>query len=334
MEVKSIIVKNVENVEIVNETIDENNLGPCEAFIETYYSHISPGTELSRVFGIKKGATYPCRVGYCAVGKVLAKGDELPHIDVGDFVLYSGTHSSYHVFDYRKSDGGILYKLDPALPLDQAVCLVMCWIAMNGILCTDVMVTDTVAIFGLGVLGQILSILYKEAGVKVIGVDPMKNRTKHLTLDFLIDDPKTAVEKIMAYTDNIGVDIAVDASGNSQGVISAVEVARKYGQVVLLGSPRAAYETNVSPVFYAIHMKNLTVKGALNRLFPFNVEEGKRFNIKESLDYLSGLMLKGKIDTSKIVSHTIKVEDVMEAYRGLMYDKNNYIGVIIDWKKE
>lgn len=334
MEVKSIIVQGIEDVEIVKETIDENNLRPYEAFIETYYTHISPGTELSRVFGIKVGATYPFRVGYCAVGKILAKGSELTNIEVGDFVLFSGKHSSYHIFDYRNSDGGILYKLDPRLPLDQAVCLVMCWIAMNGILCVDVKVTDTVAIFGLGILGQILSILYKEAGVKVIGVDPIANRSKHLNLDHLLDEPKTATEKIMAITKGIGVDIAVDASGTSPGVISAVEVARRYGEVVLLGSPRAPYETDITPTLNAIHMKNLTVKGALNRLFPYDVKEGSRFNIKESLDYLTGLMLKGKIDTTKIVSHVIRAEDAMEAYRGLMYDKNNYIGVIIDWKKE
>ena len=333
MEVKSIIVNAVEDVAIVKETIDESNLKPEEAFIQNYYSHISPGTELSRVYGIKKGAVYPCRIGYCSVGKVLAKGEALTHIEVGDFVLYSGTHSSYHVYDYRKSDGGILYKLDPRLPLDQAVCLVMCWIAMNGIQAIDVKLSDKVAIFGLGVLGTVLSILYKEAGVKLIGVDPMANRSKDLPLDLYIDSTDTAIEQIMDYTDGMGADITIDCSGTSQGICSAIQATRKYGTVVLLGSPRASYETDITPAFNAIHMKNLTVLGALCRLFPYNQVDGSRYNIKEGLDYLSGLILEGKIDTKRLISHVVSPDDAVAAYRGLMHDKNNYIGVIYDWSK-
>lgn len=334
MEVKSIIVNGVDDVRVTPEIIDESSLKPHETFIENYYSHISPGTELSRVYGYKKGAVYPCKIGYCSVGKVLAKGSDITHIDVGDFVLYSGNHSSYHIYDPKKSDGGILYKLDPRLPLDQAVCLVMCWIAMNGIMCVDVKLPDTVAIFGLGVLGQVLSILYHEAGVKVIGIDPLNNRSKYLPLDLLIDSTETAVKQVMDYTSGIGVGIAVDASGTSQGICAAVDVARKNGQVVLLGSPRVSYETDITPTLNAIHMKTLVVRGALCRLFPFNEKEGSYYNIKESLDYLAELILNKTIDTSKIISHVIKVEDCKEAYHGLMYDKNNYIGVIIDWKKQ
>lgn len=332
MQIKSIMINGIEQVGVINEVIDETKLNPTEAFIETYYTHISPGTELSRVYGIKKGAAYPFRPGYCAVGKVLAKGDNLPQVEVGDIVLYSGTHSNYHVYNYLTSDGGILYKLDPKLSHDQAVCLIMCWIAMNGILIADVKITDTVAIFGLGVLGSILTTLYKEAGVKVIGVDPIKNRGRSVDADHIIQssDP---IPDIMKLTNNKGVDIAVDCSGNSQAICTAILATRKNGQVILLGSPRSDYETNITPILNAINMKMLTIKGAFNRLFPYEEKEGSRLSIKQSLDYLSTLMIKNTIDYKTIVSHIITPEQAFSAYQGLMNDKENYIGVIIDWKK-
>jgi len=332
MEVKSIMINGVEDVVIISEAIDENRLSPTDCYIENHYSHISPGTELSRVYGLKPGATYPFRPGYCSVGKVLAKGDAVKSVDVGDFVLYSGAHSNYHIFDPEKSDGGIMYKLPADLPPKEAVCLVMCWIAMNGILVADVKVSDKVAIYGLGILGSILSILYHQAGVKVIGVDPVVARAKGLPLDFYVDNLEKPEEKILEYTAGIGVDIAVDASGTSQAICSAIQATRTYGQVILLGSPRVGLEIDVTPTFNAIHMKNLRVKGALNRLYPMKQPLGSITNIKESLDYLSELIKNKTIDINRFVSHTVKPEEAMSAYHGLMHDKEHYIGVIIDWK--
>ena len=332
MEVKSLMINGIEDVVIIEETIDEKNLKPQECFIENYYSHISPGTELSRVYGLKPNATYPFRPGYCSVGKILAKGEELAGFKVGDFVLYSGSHSNYHVFDYLKSDGGILYKIPQDLPLEKAVCLTMCWIAMNGILRADVKVSDTVAIFGLGILGSVLSILYHQAGVKVIGVDPVESRAKGLPLDYYINSLDKPEKEVMKLTKGTGVDIAVDAAGKSAAICSAIMSTRTYGQVILLGSPREGLSMDITPVLNTIHMKMLTVKGSLNRLFPLTQPEGSITNKTESLNYLSDLIKKGIIDTDKFISHIIKPEDALSAYRGLMHDKEHYIGVIIDWK--
>jgi hypothetical protein len=71
MKIKSIIVKSALEVVYEEEEINALDLRPNEVFIESLISMISPGTELSRVFGLKKGATYPVRPGYCTVGKVL-----------------------------------------------------------------------------------------------------------------------------------------------------------------------------------------------------------------------------------------------------------------------
>ncbi len=332
MKIKSIMINGIEDVEIIEEEINDDIVQPNQALIKNYYSHVSPGTELSRVYGIKKGATYPFRPGYCSVGEILKVGENLQHLKVGDMVLYSGTHSSYHMFDYTKSDGGILYKLDKNIPNHQAVTLIMCWIAANGILIADVKPTDKVAIFGLGVLGTILTVLYKEAGVDVIAVDPINNRTKLSKADYQIND-LNPTPKIMELTDNHGVDIAVDCSGNSIAIENAINSARRNGQVILLGSPRSDYQTNITPIFNAINMKMLTVKGAFNRLFPYAEKEGSRLYIERTLDYLSKLIVDNKIDTNKIVSHILKPEDALNAYKGLMNDKENYIGVIFDWTK-
>ncbi|HQB32479.1 MAG TPA: hypothetical protein PLI19_04005, partial [Erysipelotrichaceae bacterium] len=59
---------------IIQEEISDADLQDNEAIILTDFSMISAGTELSRVFEIKKGFSYPVRPGYCSVGTVLKKG--------------------------------------------------------------------------------------------------------------------------------------------------------------------------------------------------------------------------------------------------------------------
>ena len=53
---------------------DAAELKTNEAVIETSMSLISAGTELSRVYAIKQGFSYPVYPGYSAIGTVWRRG--------------------------------------------------------------------------------------------------------------------------------------------------------------------------------------------------------------------------------------------------------------------
>lgn len=335
---RNVVIQGIKDVSVVEREIDAENLRPHECLIETHVSLISAGTELSRVFGLKKGATYPVNPGYCSVGKILKKGGKVYQAEEGDVVLFSGPHSSHQIYDYTVSDGAILHKLSDGITPEEGAFLMMCWIAMNGILPVDVKPADSCAVMGLGTLGLILSILYKQMGAKVISVDPMKHRcalAKEMGISHVVDcAAENQAEEIMVLTGGKGADIVVDASGLSACVETCIKVAAKYGQVILLGSPRADYTTNITPTFSAIHTKMLTVIGAFNRRYPYEEKEGSRLSGRRAMKYLEGLLCEKVIDVNKFISHIISptAEDLMFAYDGLMNKKNDFTGVIIDWK--
>lgn len=329
-----------ENISLIECEIDPTGIKPSECLIETEVSLISAGTELSRAFGLKKGATYPVYPGYCSVGKVLECGSEVCDVKKGDRVLFSAPHGSLHIFDRVKSDGGVLFKLNEKTdPIDGAF-LMMCGIAMNGILPADVKLGDTVVIIGMGTLGTVTAILYQQMGVDVIGVEPVQHRAKQArkagikqVISCSVDNQ---AEEIMKLTDNKGADIVVDAAGLSQTIELGIRVAAKHGQVVLLGSPRTDYMCNATPMLNAIHMKMLHVIGAMNRRFSYYESEGTRLSITRNLTYLEKLLNQKIINTDHFISHVLppNEQEIMEAYRGLMYNKENYTGVVIDWRKE
>lgn len=336
MKIRSVIIHGVKDVSIVEEELNLETMNPYMCLIENTVSFISPGTELSRVFGLKVGATYPVRPGYCSLGTVIKKGDKVKNVEIGDKVIHSGQHASMYLYDQSNSESGNLYKMDPRLNDREGAVLKMSWIAMNGILSVDVKPFDTVVIFGLGILGQVLALLYKQMGVIVIVVDPVQSRceqAKDLGLTNIINCPvNEQIKAVMSLTKNKGANIVVDATGISAAIDTAIQCAAKNAQVVLLGSPRVDYVTNITPMLNTIHMKNIKVIGALNRLYPFEEKEGSSLSIRRGLDYLSELMINKTIDVEKFITHTIKPEDIMEAYEGLMNNKEVYRGVIIDWK--
>ena len=139
----------------------------------------------------------------------------------------------------------------------------------------------------------------------------------------------------MKLTNNKGFDIVVDATGMSSAIELGCKIAATYGQVLLMGSPRTEYVGNMTETFSAIHMKMLTVIGALNRRYSYSDIPGTRLSMEKSLNYIEKLINKKEIDTKLFISHVIKADakELLDAYRGLMHDKENYTGVVIDWRK-
>ncbi len=292
MQRKSIVLTGKAQVECQYEDFqfDAVELKNNEAVIETSMSLISAGTELSRVYAIKQGFSYPVYPGYSAIGTVLAKGQGLTSLNVGDRVFYSGPHASINRFSHvGTTQGNKIMKIDDRLSDKQACIIPLGLIAMN--------VTDTAAVYGLGTIGILTALLLKQAGLRVLALDPVASRCEEaraLGLEEVFScSPQEQVEQIRQLTQGRGSDISVDASGISGAIVNAVLGSAKHGQVILLGSPRASYTCDITPVLNAIHMKMLNVKGAFNELNPFPVTDGLRRNVLRDFETVQRLILNG-----------------------------------------
>ena len=337
MERRFVILTGKAQAEIQAEEFDINQpLKDNEAIIETTTTMISAGTELSRVYAIKAGFSYPVYPGYTAIGKVLRKGEGLTHIEVGDRVFYSGPHASINKFEHTgKTQGAKIMKVDENLTDNQACMLQMGMIAMNAITACKGTLSDTVAVYGLGTIGIVAALLLQKQGMRVLCFDPVESRCEEARNAGLKEcfsvAPDKQVETLKELTNGKGAEISVDVSGISPAIVNAILGTAKYGQVILLGSPRAGFTCDITPVLNAIHMKMLDVKGAFNQLSPFPETDGTRSNVIRDYQTLSRLLLDKTIDADKLISHVIKPEQIMDAYHGLMHEKEIWHCAIIDW---
>jgi len=164
-----------------------------EVLVKTIYSGISAGTELTAYRGSNPylhkqwdaerrlfvpssspSLQYPLTGwGYEEIGEVIEVGAEVSRVKVGDSVHGAWGHRTHHILDEAYAAPRIFPQtLDPILGIFSHLGS----IAINGVHDASIRIGETVAVFGLGALGQIVAQLAKQSGARVIGVDMLDKR--------------------------------------------------------------------------------------------------------------------------------------------------------------
>ena len=121
----------------------------------------------------------------------------------------------------------------------------------------------------------------------MIGLDTSPGRCKAARdagVEQVIDvSPDKQVQAVLDLTRQDGVSITVDSVGHSAVIQNAIAATAQYGQVVLLGFPRAPVEGNLTDAFNRIHMQSLTVRGALEWRLPRHRTRSARHSVEGNL---------------------------------------------------
>lgn len=317
---------------------------PNQILIETHASAISAGTELAVYTGSHQWLRdpkmidwkFPFRPGYSAAGVVVSVGSEIVGWKAGDRVSFPGNHASAELLTMGH-ERGRLWKMPDKLDFDRAAFACISRYGLGGILRTGLTLGRSVAVLGLGIIGQFALRCSLAAGCHpVIGIDAVKMRRDAATAagaDFLID-PSTIDAKaaLMDYLGERGAEIVIDATGAPDAVPVAMSLARDAGQVVVVGSPRGI-AANVN--FYDdLHRRYIEVLGAHgNMLFePSHSRLAGAWTIDKAQNWLLAALASGKLSLDGLIRHTVAPEGIHAAWEGLLKDKENYLGVLVKWK--
>ena len=305
---------------------------PQSTLIETEYSIISPGTELACLSGKESWAPLPFRPGYGSVGRVIQAGKR-EDLAVGQRVFTFGAHGAYgaaQVICLPLSEG-----TDPA----QAVFARMAAVSITALRVSDVALGDTVAVFGLGPVGNLAAQLFALSGCRVIGIDLSEKRrevAQQCGIPHVLASGADIREQVTALTGGRLCRTVVEATGLSAVAEQAIALAGKQGEMILLGSPRAAHNANLTSFLNHIHLWGdgcVTVKGAHEWRFPIGDGEHVRHSIERNVQIILGLIAEKKLQVAPLLTHRLSPADCQTAYDGLLKEKDRYLGVIFDWSK-
>ena len=209
-------------------------------------------------------------------------------------------------------DEASVVKVETDLP-DAQLALIGCGVTTGvGAALNTAKVTPgaSVAVLGCGGVGQAVIQGARIAGAgRIIAIDPQELKRKTATQLGATDliDPSTAdpVEQVKALTGGRGADYAFEVIGLPETIVTTYNLARRGGEVIIVGMAR--FEDQFALPAFGIFFEQKTVKGCkygsaqVRRDFPRFVE----------------LIETRRLDISAMVSKTIKLEGVNDAFRAM-----------------
>lgn len=326
-------------VVLESEEIDPATLGPDQLLIETERTFISAGTELANYTGVEpkvwqEGAWchYPWRSGYANVGIVREVGPNVTRARVGERVFTYANHESWAM--YR--DDRLVFPVPDDIPQDIFAASRMAGVAATAILVSAIHGMPTVVVFGLGIVGNLASQLFRARGCRVIAVDPVPERrqlaAKTGISETLGGSPDEVQAQIMELMAGQGADIVVEAVGHSAVGMQALAATRTMGQLVILGTPRAPVAGNLTDFLGEMHYRSIKVLGGLEWQFPMYPALNSDISQYGKQEMITAWIREGRIQLEPLISHRLPPSEIRTAYQGLLNEKDTYTGVVLQWQ--
>jgi 2-desacetyl-2-hydroxyethyl bacteriochlorophyllide A dehydrogenase len=286
-------------------------------------------------------------IGHEYVGEVVAVGEEVTRVEVGDRVLGTyGTACGECFFcrreEFHKCDDARVFghgKTLGSLQGAQAELLLVPHANLTlrkvpeglsdevALFAGDVMGTgfhaidsrplaegETAAILGLGPVGLCaVQAAMAAGGSEVVAIDTVEDRLRMAEsfgatpVHLTEQDPRAEVKKL---TEGRGVDLAVDAVGHPEALDLALRLARKAGTVSVTGVYAERAE---------VHMGVLWIKA-------LTLTSGHA-NVIKHLDPVLELLSAGKLDPAPLVTHHMKLDEAPDAYRA--YDNREALKIVL-----
>ena len=169
-----------------------------------------------------------------------------------------------------------------------------------------------VAVLGAGPIGLYIALLARMSGaMRVCILEPQEYR-RDKALELGIDHAFAGVAEYREFTEGRGADVVLEATTSPHGPRHATEAARIGGKVVLVGIPDG---DEFSLTGSLIRRKGLTIK--LSRRM------GHIY--ARAIEYVRS----GRIDVDAIVTHSIALENVREAFEMLADYRDGAIKVVL-----
>jgi predicted dehydrogenase len=280
----------------------------------------------------------PEPLGYSAAGVVLAVGDRVRDLAVGDRVACAGAGYASHA-DVDYVPGNLCVRLPDGVGFDQGCFATLGAIAMHGVRRAEPGLGERVAVIGLGLVGQLASQLLKAAGCRVVGIDlgeePIAVAREMGGIDEGI--PRSQLDEARLAREGACDAVLIAAATESDDPVElAAALCRDRGRVVVVGDvgmqvPRAPY-----------YEKELDLR--LSR--SYGPGRYDREYEERGLDYPIGyvrwtecrnmgafldLVARGEVDVSGLVRERVSVEEAPGAYDRLLAGDASSLGILIEY---
>jgi predicted dehydrogenase/threonine dehydrogenase-like Zn-dependent dehydrogenase len=282
----------------------------------------------------------PSALGYSAAGVVLAVGSRVRDIVPGDRVACGGADYAVHAeVDHVPSN--LCVPLPDEVDFESGAFATVGSIAMHGVRQADVRLGETVAVIGLGLVGQLAGQLLRAAGCRVVGIDlspALLERARAVgAADVVFERSQLGDGRLPTEAQDCDAVLITAATPSDDPVRLAAQLARDRARVVIVGDvgmaiPRAPYyekelELRLSRSYGPGRYDSEYEERGLD--YPIGyVRWTERRNMRSFVE----LVAAGRLDVEGLVTDRFSVEDAEAAYEALVSADTSPLAMIINYE--
>lgn len=300
------------------EEIAEREIGAEDVLIERTRTGMC-GTDVSMYKGLIKDISYPIVLGHELAGVIGKVGEKVKDFQVGDRIYgrappwewVEGKRTRKGSFaQYTVTPSKMASKLPNNISLEEAQSIEILQMTLNAIRNSGIKIGDRVAILGPGHAGLLMTQWVKIAGAdRIIVTGTRECRLKvardlgaNFTVNTMAEDP---VKKVKEYTDGIGPDIVIEATGRPDAVNQGVAMVKREGAVMIFG---VAQEPVDGFDAYAVYEKRIKVFYPIGGGMQDEKESARAR--EKAVNYLAS----GRIAVKPLITHVLSLDETKKAF--------------------
>jgi predicted dehydrogenase/threonine dehydrogenase-like Zn-dependent dehydrogenase len=283
-------------------------------------------------------------VGYSATGEVVGVGAGVGDIAIGDRVACAGAGKANHA-DYIAVPRNLVCPVPRGCDLQLAATTTVGAIALQGIRRAAPQLGETVAVIGLGLIGQLTVQMLLVSGCRVYGMDLDAARVARARTLGMTDGESTAdAFKRLVYdcSGGRGADrVLVTAAAKSHAVINmAMDVARRKGTVVIVGDVGLNLQREG---FYRKELDLLMSTSYGPGRYDRDYEEYGhdypfayvRWTMNRNMQAYMELIASGRLNVAALVDDVVAIADARQAYRRLVEQRQSApLSILISYPED
>jgi predicted dehydrogenase/threonine dehydrogenase-like Zn-dependent dehydrogenase len=351
-------------------------VGPNDVLVRTHYSFVSVGTERMKVAQARMSLTAkakerpdqvrqvldtvreqglvptirkvqerlkaPSTLGYSCSGVVEAVGSQVDEFRVGDLVAAIGEGVATHA-EYNAVPRNLVAQVPASVSLEAASSSAIGAIAIHSLRQAKLELGDSVAIVGLGLLGQFLVQLCRANGCRVMGVDLDADKCE-LAMQSGAEaacepDMDEALHHALRMSGGLGVDaVVLTVSTKDLGPIDlAAALVRDRGRVVCLGN--TAIQLDWRTWFgkeIDFHFSRAMGAGIYDPDYFYRGRDYPvgyvRWTANRNMQAFLDLIEQDKLDLSKLITHRFPFTDAMKVFDQIAGgEMSKAVGIVFEY---
>lgn len=277
-------------------------------------------------------------LGYSGAGILVDRHPTVTGLEVGDRVAYGGEGTGHA--EIIVTGRNLVAKVPDNVPFEHASFATLGSIALNAVRISQCGLGETVAVIGLGLVGQLVAQMARLQGAVVAGVDL---RPERIALALKLGaqhafDGTSAADAVNAITGGRGADcVIVAAAAKSSGPCrQALQMCRDRGRIVVVGAVDMSFPWN------DMYMKEIQLfmsraygPGSYDPLYERKGQDYPlayvRWTENRNMEEFLRLLSAGQIQLDPLITHRFPLEQAPQAYETILNPASGSLAVVLGY---